>query len=48
MGHYSNVNNAKDILAALFMQAGNPIVKEANGVFWFDFGFDGRGIFPQF
>jgi len=33
MGHYSNVNNAKDILAALFMQAGNPIVKEANGVF---------------
>jgi multiple sugar transport system substrate-binding protein len=32
-GHFSNVTNAKDILAALFMQAGNPIIKENNGVF---------------
>ncbi|MBI3888814.1 extracellular solute-binding protein [Candidatus Nomurabacteria bacterium] len=33
LGHYSNVNNAKDILAALFMQAGNPIVAESGGIF---------------
>lgn len=33
LGHYSNVTNAKDILATLFMQAGNPIVKEKDGVF---------------
>ena len=32
MGHYSNVNHAKDILAALFMQSGNPIVSEQKGV----------------
>ena len=32
-GHFSNVTNAKDILATLFMQAGNPIIKENNGVF---------------
>lgn len=28
MGHFSNVTNAKDILAALFMQAGSSIVAE--------------------
>ena len=33
LGHFSNVVNAKDILAALFMQAGNPIIIEKNGVF---------------
>lgn len=32
-GHFSNVVHAKDILAALFMQAGNPIIKEKEGVF---------------
>lgn len=26
LGHYANVDHAKDILATLFMQAGNPIV----------------------
>ena len=33
MGQFSNINNAKDILATLFMQTGNPIIKEQNGVF---------------
>jgi multiple sugar transport system substrate-binding protein len=33
LGHFSNVVHAKEILAALFMQAGNPIIKENNGVF---------------
>jgi len=33
LGHFSNVKNAKDILAALFMQTGNPIVAEKDGVF---------------
>jgi multiple sugar transport system substrate-binding protein len=33
MGQFSNVVNAKDILASLFMQAGNPIVTETNGAF---------------
>jgi len=32
-GHFSNVVHAKDILAALFMQAGNPIVAEKEGGF---------------
>ena len=32
LGHYSNVNHAKEILSALFMQTGNSIVKEQNGV----------------
>jgi len=32
-GQFANVANAKDILATLFMQAGNPITKENNGVF---------------
>lgn len=31
LGYFSNVNNAKDILTTLFMQAGNPIIKENNG-----------------
>src|SRR3989339_37628 len=33
LGHFSNIVHAKDILVALFMQAGNPIIKEENGVF---------------
>lgn len=33
MGHYANVVHAKDILAALFMQAGSPVVSERDGVF---------------
>lgn len=33
LGHFSNVTNAKEILATLFMQAGNPITNEKNGVF---------------
>lgn len=33
LGHFSNVVHAKDILTALFLQAGNPIVKEKDGVF---------------
>jgi ABC-type glycerol-3-phosphate transport system substrate-binding protein len=33
MGQYSNVLHAKDILATLFMQAGNPIVSEKDGAF---------------
>jgi len=33
LGDFSNVDHAKDILATLFMQTGNPIVKENNGIF---------------
>lgn len=33
LGQFSNVTNAKDILATLFLQAGNPIVSEREGVF---------------
>ncbi|MFA6076498.1 MAG: extracellular solute-binding protein [Candidatus Paceibacterota bacterium] len=33
LGHFSNVTHAKDILSALFMQTGNSIVTEQNGVF---------------
>jgi ABC-type glycerol-3-phosphate transport system substrate-binding protein len=33
MGHYSNVVHAKDILSAMFMQAGNPIIREEGGIF---------------
>ena len=33
LGHFSNINHAKDILATLFMQKGNGIVAENNGVF---------------
>ncbi|MDO8659876.1 MAG: extracellular solute-binding protein [Candidatus Parcubacteria bacterium] len=32
-GHFVNVTHAKDILSALFMQTGNPIVSEQNGTF---------------
>lgn len=28
LGQFSNINNAKDIITALFMQTGNPIIKE--------------------
>ncbi|MEI6280392.1 MAG: extracellular solute-binding protein [bacterium] len=31
LGHFSNIAHAKDILAALFMQSGNPIITEKNG-----------------
>ena len=33
LGQFANVAHAKDILTALFMQIGNPIVVEENGVF---------------
>lgn len=33
LGHFSNVVHAKDILATLFMQAGNPIVTEKDGIY---------------
>ena len=33
LGHFSNIAHAKDILATLFMQAGNPIIREENGSF---------------
>ena len=33
LGHYANVAHAKDIVATLFMQTGNPIVSEVSGVF---------------
>ncbi|MFA5791493.1 MAG: extracellular solute-binding protein [Candidatus Paceibacterota bacterium] len=33
LGHFSNVSNAKDILVALFMQAGNPLITQKNEVF---------------
>ncbi|MEK7219348.1 MAG: extracellular solute-binding protein [Patescibacteria group bacterium] len=33
LGHFANVTHAKDILSALFMQTGNPIVSEQNGTF---------------
>src|SRR3989344_5897086 len=32
-GHFSNITHAKDILATLFMQAGNYIIKEKGGRF---------------
>ncbi len=32
LGHFSNVAHAKDIISALFMQAGSPIVTEDKGV----------------
>lgn len=34
MGQFSNVLHAKDILATLFMQVGNPIVSEKDGTFF--------------
>src|SRR3989338_1981945 len=33
MGHFSNVNHAKDIISTLFMQVGNEIVTERDGNF---------------
>ncbi len=33
MGQFSNVMHAKDILTTLFMQVGNPIVVEKDGIF---------------
>lgn len=33
MGQFSNISHAKDIISALFMQAGNPIITEKNGSF---------------
>ncbi len=33
LGQYSNINNAKDILIALFLETGNAISKESNGRF---------------
>ena len=33
LGHFSNVVHAKDIISALFMQGGNPIVAERDGFF---------------
>ena len=33
LGQFSNITHAKDILATLFMQAGNPIIKEQAGVY---------------
>ncbi len=33
LGHFTNVVHAKDILSALFLQAGNPIVVEKDGAF---------------
>ena len=32
LGQYSNVTHAKDIISALFMQTGNPILTEENGI----------------
>lgn len=34
LGHFANVNNAKDILSALFMQGGSSIVSEQGGRFF--------------
>ena len=33
LGHFSNVTHAKDIISALFMQTGNKIVTEKDGIF---------------
>ncbi len=33
MGQFSNITHAKDIISTLFMQAGNPITTEKNGLF---------------
>lgn len=33
LGHFSNIAHAKDILSSLFMQAGNKIVTERDGIF---------------
>ncbi len=36
LGHFSNIDHAKDILSAMFMQGGNPIVSEKNGLYTTD------------
>ncbi len=46
LGHYSNVNNSKEILSALFMQTGNPIVWEKDGVF--DSSLNNNAFNPKF
>lgn len=33
LGHFGNIVHAKDILSALFIQAGNPIIIEKDGMF---------------
>ncbi|MSU44906.1 extracellular solute-binding protein [Candidatus Nomurabacteria bacterium] len=33
LGHFSNITHVKDILSTLFMQAGNVIIREKDGVF---------------
>ncbi len=33
LGHFSNITHAKDIVSALFMQGGNPIISEKDGIF---------------
>lgn len=38
LGHFSNITNAKDIISALFMQAGNSIVGEEGGILSADLG----------
>ena len=38
LGTFTNVTNAKDILANLFMQYGNPIISEKNGAFYSTLG----------
>ena len=43
LGQYSNVLNAKDIISALFMQAGSNIVSEKNGYYSTDFEQGGQG-----
>jgi len=45
MGQFSNVNNAKDIISTFFMQMGNPIIAENNGVFSSTLG--GNGSFAD-
>jgi multiple sugar transport system substrate-binding protein len=42
MGQFSNVLHAKDILATLFMQAGNTLIAEKNGSFMSTLGVSGK------
>ncbi len=42
MGQFSNVLHAKDILATLFMQAGNTLIAEKNGSFVSTLGVSGK------
>jgi ABC-type glycerol-3-phosphate transport system substrate-binding protein len=43
LGHFSNITHAKDIISALFMQAGNPIITEQNGIFRSSIGASSSG-----